>query len=439
MPFPIKIRRAAMAVSVVCGLSLAWSQAFEKKPDDPAFERYGKVPAAPIPASLVLKKGDRLAICGDSITEQRMYSRVIETYLTACRPELDVTVRQYGWSGERAPGFLARMTNDCLRFKPTVATTCYGMNDHEYRVFEESIGTKYRESARQILQAFRTAGTRVIWGSPGCVGLKPSWSKAKDATVDDLNENLFRLRNAGLELAHAEKAGFADVFWPMLTLSHHARKDYGTHYALAGQDGVHPDWAGQAVMATAFLRSMGLAGELGRIDLDLSTGRTETSQGHAVKNFDQGILRMRSTRYPFCATGPRDKDHSLRGGLLLAGFFEDLNRFVLRVRGAKEESYRVTWGPETRTYKASELEAGVNLALDFEVNPFSEAFGRVDSAVAAKQEYETRQIKQLFHGPEGRADMEATVEFTERIRTPLAHRIRKAMAPVEHTLLIHPK
>jgi hypothetical protein len=83
---------------------------------------------APATARLLLQKGARLAICGDSITEQRMYSRIIENYLTACTPELKVAVRQIGWGGERADGFLKRMTNDCLRFHPPIATTSYGMN-----------------------------------------------------------------------------------------------------------------------------------------------------------------------------------------------------------------------------------------------------------------------------------------------------------------------
>src|SRR5256714_5587489 len=101
---------------------------------------------APKPSKLLLQLGDRLAICGDSITEQKMYSRIMEDYLTVCVPDLMISVRQYGWGGERAPGFLARMTNDCLRFKPTVATTCYGMNDHGYRPYETGIGDTYRES-----------------------------------------------------------------------------------------------------------------------------------------------------------------------------------------------------------------------------------------------------------------------------------------------------
>ena len=126
------------------------SEQFQSKPDDPYFAKFNPR-KAPRPSGLLLKKGDRLAICGDSITEQKMYSRIMETYLTVCVPELEITVRQYGWSGERAPGFLARMTNDCLRFTPTLATTCYGMNDHEYRPYEERIGRTYREKSTDMV------------------------------------------------------------------------------------------------------------------------------------------------------------------------------------------------------------------------------------------------------------------------------------------------
>ena len=89
------------------GCALAGAQT-----NDAALEKF-KPLQAPKPSGLVLKKGDRLAICGDSITEQKMYSRIMEDYLTMCAPELRVSVRQYGWGGEKAPGFLARMTNDC--------------------------------------------------------------------------------------------------------------------------------------------------------------------------------------------------------------------------------------------------------------------------------------------------------------------------------------
>jgi len=40
----------------------------------------------------VLQKGDRLAICGDSTTEQQQYSRFIAVYLAACQPQLEMDV-----------------------------------------------------------------------------------------------------------------------------------------------------------------------------------------------------------------------------------------------------------------------------------------------------------------------------------------------------------
>ena len=55
-----------------------------------------------------------------------------------------------------------------------------------------------------------------------------------------------------------------------------------------------------------------------------------------------------------------------------------------------------------------------------------------------KQEFETKQIKQIFHGAEGKKDMEAAVTATERERTPLADAIRASMHPVEHTIVIAP-
>ena len=85
------------------------------KPSDPFFAVF-QPQQAPAPTGVLLQPDDRLAICGDSITEQKMYSRMMETYLTVCVPELKITARQYGLSGETAGGFLARMKNDCLRF-----------------------------------------------------------------------------------------------------------------------------------------------------------------------------------------------------------------------------------------------------------------------------------------------------------------------------------
>ncbi|MDD2762661.1 MAG: SGNH/GDSL hydrolase family protein [Opitutaceae bacterium] len=430
-------RSAFTGTSLPVGQILPATAQCVAKPADPYFARFCPTPA-PRPAGLLLRPGDRLAICGDSITEQRMYSRIIETYLTVCLPELDVTVRQYGWSGETAPGFLARMTDDCLRFHPTIATTCYGMNDHGYRAYQSDIGECYRDAYTAIVRAFKTAGARVVLGSPGCVGQIPPWvAKDLPATADDMNLSLCELRNIDVVIARQENVAFADIFWPMLTASFAARQLHGSDYTVAGKDGVHPDWAGHTVMAYAFLTALGVDGEIGTIIVDLQSDRTMVSSGHELLRSRKGEVQIRSHRYPFCAgEGDPAKDNSIRSGMTLMPFNQDLNRLLLVVQGGTAKNYRVTWEAGSRIYSAEQLEQGVNLAADFAVNPFSEAFARVDAAVAAKQEYETRQVKQMFHGEAGKADMEGTVARTEAERAPLAAAIRAAFVPVTHTIRI---
>jgi hypothetical protein len=444
----MRTRIALLLGCITCSLALA--QSLEPKPNDASLQAFQPV-KAPQPRGAVLRQGDRLAICGDSITEQRMYSRLIEDYLTMCVPELNITVRQFGWGGERASGFLGRMTNDCLRFHPTVATTCYGMNDHEYRPYEDRIGATYRQKSAAIIEAFKANGVRVIQGSPGCVGKVPSWGNHTNYTVLDLNLNLCTLRNIGIELAHEERVGFADVFWPMITAGAEAQKKYGTNYAIAGRDGVHPGWSGHTVMAYAFLKALGLKGQIGTFVVDLKKNKLTPSPGHELLSAKDGVFEIRSSRYPLCSCEPDElakasypacskddpeKDSSIRSAMTLIPFNAELNRLTLTVKNLKEKNYKVTWGDESKTFSSDQLRRGINLAEEFPINPFSAAFAKVDDAVAAKQAFETRQIKQAFRSAEAKADMGAVAAQTEKERQPLADAVKAAFVPVTHTLKI---
>jgi lysophospholipase L1-like esterase len=394
---------------------------------------------APQPKRPVLRPGDRLAICGDSITEQRMYSRIMETYLTVALPELNISTRQYGWSGEQASGFLQRMTNDVLRFEPTVATTCYGMNDHHYRPYESSIGQAYGSNMTNIVLAFQSVGARVIAGAPGCMGMQnPPWGNIQ-GTPKERNINLCTLRDIDIEIAHVEHAGFADVFWDMYLAQYQALQRFGTNYTLAGKDSVHPGWAGHLVMAYAFLKALDVPGDIGTFTVNLARNKATVSKGHQLVSYHDGVLTIKSSRYPFCATGADDKSDSIRSGMALVPFNQDLNRLILVVKRGNAANYQVTWGATSRSYSSKQLAKGVNLAADFEVNPFSDAFKTVDEAVARKQEFETKQIKNLFHGESGKADMEKTVTESEEDRAPLVAAIKEAFTPVTHTLTITPQ
>jgi hypothetical protein len=152
---------------------------------------------------------------------------------------------------------------------------------------------------------------------------------------------------------------------------------------------------------------------------------------------NDGEVQIKSSRYPFCTSGgDLSKDDNIRSGMTLVPFNQELNRLMLVVKNATAARYKVTWGTETKSFSAEQLGKGINLADEFSVTPFAQAFAKVDAAVAAKQNYETRQIKELFHGPEGRADMDGTVALTEKVRTPLAAAIEHDLTPVTHTIRI---
>jgi lysophospholipase L1-like esterase len=377
---------------------------------------------APRSDGLQLRPGDRLAICGDSITEQKMYSRVIEAYLAAARPDLGIACRQYGWSGEQAGGFLRRMQNDVLRFRPTVATTCYGMNDFRYVPYQSDIGEAYRSNMTQIVRNFRTAGARTIVGSPGTIHSVPHWVKGARGTWEDLNLSLLKFRDIAIEVAEDEGAGFADVYWPMLTIGHRQRALHGEAFKLEGADGVHPGWAGHMVMATAFLDAMGLDGDLGTIEAEFTpSGMNVSSRDgqRALRVRDgqvlpPGLMRVIHDRIPF-AVEPGDvrSDATMAAGAAITDFHARFNRLTLRVTGLKGSVGRVTWGGKSKDFTAAALASGVNLAAEFPDNPTLASFAAIWKAVGEKQAYETKQIKTLLHSKEAKADMEKVVRESQ--------------------------
>ena len=131
-----------------------------------------------------LKAGDNVAIIGDSITEQKLYSVYMEDYLLMCKPAADLKTCQFGWSGETSWGFLARMNNDMGWFHPTVATSCYGMNDGGYSPQTPDKAKHYRDSQKAIVQQMKKMGVRfIVVGSPGCVDADTFHKSTEQAVI----------------------------------------------------------------------------------------------------------------------------------------------------------------------------------------------------------------------------------------------------------------
>ena len=397
----------------------------------------------------VLKKGDRLAIIGDSITEQKLYSKFIETYLLACYPDLQIQSFQFGWGGERAPGFASRMENDLVPWKPTVVTTCYGMNDGSYRAYDDGIGKTYADGMRQIVDRMKKAGATVVVGSPGVVD-SFTWQRNNPDFDQVYNDNLKHLGQIAAELAKENKLPHADVFGAMEKAMIAAKAALGDEYHVAGGDGVHPSPNGQLVMAYAFLKALGLDGDLGTVTVDIASGKAVATGGHKVLGSKDGTVEMESTRYPFCFDGNAKDPNGTASILPYTPFNQELNRFILKVNNLTAAEADVSFGSATKTFTRDQLSAGINLAAEFLENPFVGPFQRVMNEVAQKQNYETTMIKGLitnFRQLEGQFANDAEVQdalntlrrkMTEADDAAYA-KAKSAVEPVRYSLVIKPK
>jgi lysophospholipase L1-like esterase len=400
----------------------------------------------------------RVAVIGDSITEQKLYSKYIECWLLACSGIPDVQVMQFGWSGERADGFAWRAINDLAVFHPTIATLCYGMNDGGYQPWKPEIGETYDANMRKVLDRLDEAGVKtVVVGSPGAVDtnfFRPGQSLGNQPAHVAYNDTLAHLRDIDKQLAAERNLRFADVHAAMIDAMRKANEARGPKYDVCGGDGFHPGPNGQLLMAYAFLKGLGVDGAIAEIDVDAkaaaatraTAGQTVAANGATTGG--QVTLEIESRRWPFCFEGDGTSSSSTRSILPFVPFNDDLNRYVLKVRNLESPRVVVTWGTEAKMFTREQLEKGINLAAEFSRTPFDEPFAALSAAVADKQAYETMMIKQLVTdfqkipgiGDDAEAQAAVSVLNDRLMRRwkQLEAKVRERLVPVKHSITIAP-
>ncbi len=400
--------------------------------------------AVSLRAESILPPNARVAVIGDSITEQKIYSKYIETYLLACTGRSDIKVFQFGWSGERAGGFAARLENDLAVFNPNVATTCYGMNDGSYRPYAPEVGAEYEKNMRLVIDGLKKVGVKAMAiGSPG--GVDPDFFK-KNVTGQDYNDNLSHLRDIAKKLAEENKQPFANVYDTMMSALTKSKAALGKEYGPFGGDGFHPAPAGQLLMAQAFLKALGFDGDIGRVTIDMK-GPNTASTGHTVKDLQLGGVTLESTKWPFVFDADAKSAGSNRSILPFTSFNEDLNRFTLRVVNLATDKAKVTWGSQSKEFTRDQLTAGVNLAAEFAKTPFDDAFAGLTAAITQKEAFETVLVKNLVthmrviaaEAAEDPKVAEALTKLKKKLADEHAKQdanVRKFIKPVTHTIKV---
>lgn len=390
----------------------------------------------------VVESGDMIAVIGDSITEQKQYSVFVEDYLLMCQPADKLKVAQFGWGGETAAGFQKRMGNDALRFHPSLITTCFGMNDGGYGPLTKERADLYRTSQQQIVDQAKKAGVRaIIVGSPGCVD---SNTFRDPKSAETYNKTLGELRDITHEVAEANDVEFADVHAAMMEAMTKAKAKYGPEYHVGGRDGVHPDANGHLIMAYAFLKALGCDGDIGTIEADFGANTATATKSHKIESFKNGKVEVESSRYPFCFYGDPSATGSTTGIIEFFPFNEELNRLLLVVKNAPADRCKVTWGSTSKEFSREQLAKGINLAAEFQQNPFSEPFKNAEASIREQQNFETPLIKTLITKlpdlkkvvPEESAALEKVAETAIRHDQELFTASAAAVKPVNHAIVI---
>ena len=362
--------------------------------------------------------------------------------MAVCHPELKQDVCQFGWGGESSRGFLNRMDNDMLSwFKPDAATICYGMNDGQYTKIRPDIEKGFEDPSRKILEKLNALGTKTVFTGPGAVDTKNFRPGTDMATV--YNENLGALAAIAEKIDPDYGATYVPLHKMLIDAMAKAKGTLGESFTVCGGDGVHPGYNGHLVMAYAYLKGLGVNGDIGKIKINLNDHKVEASEGHKLIAYKNGLYEFESTRYPFCLTGGL-KDQSTASMSQFISFNDDLNRFTLQLSSIPWKNVRVTWGSTAKVFSKADLEKGINMSAEFMDNtPFKDQFNKVSKAVADKQNFETAMIKSFFNGfprVEQYDDLKETIaDFKVKLimkRAALSSAVTDAVVPIKHSLKI---
>ena len=327
---------------------------------------------------------DSVVFLGDSITEQKLYTTYVEAYTLTRFPQWSLTFRNVGWGGDTAwlrqrahpdenalfaasgsaldemvtKAVGAGLARDVLPLKPTAVTVDFSMNDHAYQAFREDIFRAHVRSQKEIANVLTKSGARVA-----LMTTQPIEEKRPDPDKDVRNQSLRKFGDGIKEVAAKEGAVFVDQFDPYMAIMLKARAEKPDAH-IGGGDAVHPGPAGHTLMAWAILKGLNAPALVSCACIDVK--RWLRSKVVCEKQCTVANVKVKDGALSFDRTDaalPMPIDARAVAALQLAPVAEDLNRYMLRIKGLKEASYDVSIdGAKVATLSKEDLEKGFNLA-----------------------------------------------------------------------------
>ena len=314
-----------------------------------------------------IKDGDRVVFYGDSITDQRLYTTLVENYVVTRFPHRNVTFVHSGWGGDRVGGggggpIDVRLQRDVIAYKPTVVTIMLGMNDGGYYAFDQGTFDTYTQGYTHILDIVQTAlpGVRLTLIQPSPyddVTRAPNFPGGYNAV-------LVRYGQWVQEAAAKDHQTVANLNTPMTAMLQTAN---AADPALAQKiipDRIHPGPAGHMIMAEALLKAWNAPALVTSVRIDaahrrvLQASNTEVSE---VKSRPVLSWTQQDNALPLPVEW---NDPTVALVLKSSDFTDALDQEPLQVTGLKPAA-RYTLkidGQEVGDFTSEQFASGINLA-----------------------------------------------------------------------------
>jgi lysophospholipase L1-like esterase len=322
------------------------------------------LPAAAQPA-FYLHDNDRVVFYGDSITDQRLYTTFVESFVVTRFPAMNVVFTHSGWGGDRVTGggggpIDLRLSRDVFPYRPTVMTVMLGMNDGNYRAFDDATFTTFKTGMEHILDSVKAA-------APNCritlIQPSPYDDVTRPPTFEGgYNAVLLRFSDYLATVAKTRHLDLADLNTPVVAMLRKASAIDPDQAAKILPDRVHPAPAGHIVMAEALLKAWNAPVLVSDVAIDAQAGTSQQQNAKLtdIKTGPQLTWTETESSLPI-PIDPRDKllDLAVKSSDLI----DALDRETLRVTGLTAPSYELKIdGVVVGKFSSGDLAKGVNLA-----------------------------------------------------------------------------
>ena len=319
-----------------------------------------------------LKEGDRVVFYGDSITDQRLYTVFVETYVVTRFPHLLVWFVHSGWGGDRVTGggggpIDLRLKRDVFAYKPTVMTIMLGMNDAGYGAWDDMLFKTYAAGYEHIVDSVKKAlpGIRITVIQPSSyddVTRAPSFEGGYNAV-------LIRYGQFVKELGARHGLTVADMNTPLVAMLEKAKAADPELAREIIPDRVHPEDSGHLIMAEALLKAWNAPALVAAVEIDAAAPRVVRAENTKVTLLGAGkelSWTQTDEALPVPLPIPLDSiDKNFALAVHSSDFIQALDQEPLKVMGLTAARYALKIdGEKIGDFTKEELAEGINLALE---------------------------------------------------------------------------